>query len=109
MKNAVDTKHHLNFEATPWPRDNRIMAYRVGTCHGQYSFMDGSLVLISIVNESPGNGHLEDVFEWFEYAAKAQRIPLVIAEFFNYRFKKHCIEKRGFLEYAKANGVIKFP
>jgi len=104
--NAIQTKHNLDFLAAPWHRDKRVMAFKVGTCHGQYAFIEGKLSLISVINEVPGNGHLDDVFEWFEYAARVQGVDLVITEFFNDRFKEHCLKKRGFSSYGK-NDVIK--
>lgn len=63
-------------------------------------FTKDGLEIISIINNEKGNGHLEDVFEWFEYAARTQKLKLWIRAFMNDRFKKHCIEKRGF----KASG-----
>lgn len=105
--NAITTKHNLDFLATHWHRDPRVMVYKVGTCSGQYQFIDGKLVLISVINDQPGNGHLDDVFEWFEFAARSQHVPLVIAEFFNDRFKKHCIDKRGFKQIPGTDNVIK--
>ncbi len=105
--NAIRTTHNLDFEARPWHRNERITEFKVGTCHGQYTTIKKSLVLISIINDTPGNGHLNDVFEWFEYSARVNKMPLVITDFFNLRFKKHCIEKRGFKEVPKTNNVIK--
>lgn len=106
--NAIQTKHNLDFEARQWHRDKRVMEFKVGTCHGLYNFQGGRMVIISIVNDSPGNGHLEDVFEWFEFAAKAQGVDLMIAEFMNDRFKKHCIEKRGYKPLGSENVIKKF-
>jgi hypothetical protein len=101
--NAIQTKHNLDFEACPWPRDPSITLFKVGTCHGQYMVNDIGLHLISVINDDPGNGHLEDVFEWFEYSAKTNKLNLFIREFFNDRFKKHCIEKRGYAELGSDN------
>lgn len=105
--NAIKTKHNLDFEAVPWPRNPFIIVFRVGTCHGQYDMDDKQLRLISVINESQGNGHLEDVFEWFEYASKVNELDFIICEFFNERFKRHCIEKRGFRELPGTNDLIK--
>lgn len=106
--NAIQTKHNLDFEAREWPRDKRVMEFKVGTCHGQYAIVDKKLTIISIINDTPGNGHLEDVFEWFEFAAKAQGVDLMIAEFMNDRFKKHCIEKRGYRPFGNDNVIKQF-
>jgi len=62
---------------------------------------------MSVMNESSGNGHLEDVFEWFEHSCKRDKKALMILEFFNDRFKKHCIEKRGFIAIPGRNDLIK--
>lgn len=105
--NAIQTKHKLNFEACPWPKDKRMTSFRIGTCHGLYYFDDGCLKILSINNSELHNGHLEDVFEWFEYACRTQKLKLVIQEFFNKRFKKYCIEKRGFVEIQGTDDVIK--
>ena len=106
--NAIKTTHNLDFEARPWFRDKRVTEFKVGTCHGQYAFVEGKLTMISVINDKPGNGHLDDVFEWFEFAAEAQGVDFMIAEFMNPRFKKHCIKKRGFIPFGKDNVIKKF-
>jgi hypothetical protein len=62
---------------------------------------------MSVKNESPGNGHLEDLFQWFENSCKRDKKNFMILEFFNDRFKKHCIEKRGFVAIEGTNDVFK--
>ena len=63
--------------------------------------------IISVINDKRGNGHLDDVFQWFEYAAKRDGRALKILEFFNGEFKRHCIEKRGFISIPGTDDVIK--
>jgi hypothetical protein len=106
--NAIETTHKLDFEACPWPISPDQTAYRIGTCHGIYYFSDEGINLIVIHNDNPGNGHLEDVFEWFEYACRAQGCDLYIRSFFNKRFKKHCIEERGFQSINDVDVVKRF-
>jgi hypothetical protein len=105
--NAIKTTHNLDFQVAPWARDpsGAIQLFKIGTCHGQWYTHGPAFVILSIVNDSPGNGHLDDVFQWFEYACKRDKYALVIDELMNERFKKHCIEKRGFVEY-KPNKLI---
>ncbi len=55
----------------------------------------------------PGNGHLEDVFEWFEYACIRDCKGLIIREFFNDRFYNHCIEKREFIPEPGTKNLFK--
>lgn len=105
--NAIITKHKLNFEACPWPRNPAVQLFRIGTCHGQWMAKELSYVIISVMNEVPGNGHLEDVFQWFEHSCKRDKKQLVMMEFFNKKFKEHCIKKRGFREFGE-NNLIKF-
>lgn len=106
--NAIQTDHNLDFEAAEWKRDKRVMVFRIGTCHGQYGFKKGTLMLISIINETPGNGHLNDVFQWFEFAAKTQGIDLMVCELMNTRFMQHLILKRGFVKFNKVTVIKRF-
>lgn len=103
----MKTSHNLPFESATWPRNPAIQVFRVGTCHGQWLSTELAYCIISVINESPGNGHLEDVFEWFEQSCKRDGKALMILEFFNDRFKKHCIEKRGFTPIPGKNDAIK--
>ena len=122
--NAIRTKHDLDFFVADWPmtRPRRILKFltrigivrnddpfdeiewqlfRVGTCDGQCRFTPEAIEVLSIVNGEPGNGHLEDVLEWFEYSCRRSGLPLRVLRFTNEAFKRHLIEKRGFTEYGK--------
>lgn len=120
--NAIQTSHNLDFESREWkPNDpvsrsfallnpNNIQEFRVGTCYGQWFYnskVGACLCILSIINDSPGNGHLNDVFEWFQYSAKKYKQPLMILELMNERFKRHCIEKRGFIPMPGTDHLIK--
>lgn len=105
---ALTTSHNLDFEACRWPRNEAIQLFKIGTCEGQWMSTDMAFVIISIINNEPANGHLDDVFEWFEFACKRDKKALMIMEFMNDRFKKHCIEKRGFIAIPGKDDVIKF-
>lgn len=103
MKNAIETKHKLDFEARPWKGGlvDGVVQYRIGTCTGLYEYNDEGISIIVIDNDKPGNGHLDDVFEWFEYAAREKKKRLWIRQFFNSLFQDHCIKKRGFTQSDK--------
>jgi len=96
------TTHALEFEARPWEpslsiRGQRDYAeFRVGTCEGLWSTIDDAYQILVITNHAPGNGHLTDVFEWFENSCKRDGKHLRILEVWNQGFRKHLIEKRGF-------------
>ena len=121
MKNAVTTTHRLNFYSRPWklkwywrlamivvrPKNDdkfpeiKWEEFRVGTCVGQFRVTPEAYEILSIINSAPGNGHLEDLFEWFEYGCRRSRLPLRILRFTNQRFKKHLIDKRGFHAFGE--------
>lgn len=105
----MKTTHSLSFEVAPWPRmpEGPILLFRVGTCEGQWMTTDEAYCIISIINNDPGNGHLDDVFEWFEASCKRDKKALIVMELMNDVFKKHLLEKRGFTDMGKDN-VIKF-
>jgi len=106
--NAIKTKHNLDFESCPWPRNPAILLFRIGTCEGQWMSTDLAYCIISVINREAGNGHIDDVFEWFEHSCKRDKRALMIMEFFNESFKKHLIEKRGFTPVPNTNDLIKF-
>ena len=104
MENAIQTKHRLDFEVAPSPynmfNDGHMM-FRIGTCEGQWGSTKDSYYILSVVNTEQGNGHLDDVFEWFEYSAKRDAKNLLVLECMNGRFYRHLIEKRGFVPLDK--------
>jgi hypothetical protein len=120
------TKHNLIFEVAEWKIDNILkhtldrlenndsfpfipwLLYRVGTVTGQWRCTPLGYEILSFVNDKKGNGHLEDVFEWFEYACRRDKKPLLIREIWNKRFYKHLIEKRGFKPYRKEDAIKTF-
>lgn len=106
-KGEFKTSHKLKFEVAPWERNPAFMLFKVGTCHGQWMSTELAYCIVSIMNEQPGNGHLEDVFEWFENSCKRDKKALMILEFFNDKFKDHCINKREFIQVPGRNDLIK--
>jgi hypothetical protein len=118
MLNAVQTTHNLDFEIANWetglmvreligddPADKYFgipwKLFRVGTCTGQWRLTPEAYEILSIINDTPNNGHLEDVLEWFEYACKRSKLPLRIRAFTNEKFKMHLIGKREFVPFGE--------
>lgn len=119
VENAVQTTHLLDFCACPWQKGAFAEAllemcddddeypgiewalFRVGTCEGQFRVTPEAYEILSIINDQPGNGHLVDVLEWFEYGCRESKLPLRILRFTNKRFKNHLIKKRGFHAFGK--------
>ena len=104
------SEHNLDFEVAPYhiqmkgfPEQYR---FRVGTCNGLWCVSDTSYMIIAVMNEKQGNGHLIDVFQWFENSCKRDNKSLMVLAIVNERFKKHLIEKRSFKEIPN-DSVIK--
>jgi hypothetical protein len=82
------------------------MLFRVGTCHGQWRATNDAYEILSIVNTHIGNGHFDDVLQWFEDSCQRDRKILRIREVWNGNFKAHLIRKRGFSKDG-ADDVVK--
>jgi hypothetical protein len=100
MENVIQTKHNLDFQVAQSPYSvvgKKHMLFKVGTCHGQWGDSGDSYFILSVMNDEIGNGHLDDVFEWFEYSAKRDGKNLLVLECMNKNFHHHLIVKRGFV------------
>lgn len=117
-KLAIQSTHKLEFHTSIWANpfkmlfpeyedDVQWMVYHIGTMHGQYRIAETTIEILSFLNESPGNGHLHDAFEWFEYLSATENKPLVILECWNPGFKEHLISKRGFTPIPNTDDIIK--
>jgi hypothetical protein len=106
--NAIVTKHKLDFEVTEWSRHPSILLFRVGTVEGQWFPTENAYCILSFLNNSPGNGHLEYVFQWFEFSCKRDGKALIVLECMNQRFKKHLLEKRGFVPMMNDDVIKEF-
>lgn len=107
------TKHHLDFEAAPWtpvfpfPDVDNYWCFRIGTIEGLWASTETSYDILAITNKVPGNGHFEDVLQWFEHSCRRDRKKLRFLEIMNKGFKMHLIQKRGFRSQGP-NAVKKF-
>jgi len=110
---TIKTTHNLPFEACSW--DNEYTRFRIGTCEGLYGYVvsdysgiaERTLDILAIQNRDQGNGHFEDVLEWFEFAAKRDGVPLRFVEIMNERLFMHLCNKRGFKpQVLKAGAAI---
>ena len=104
---ACITTHNLDFEAAPWECmgsiDESFTRFRIGTCEGLWTSTGTTFDILAVTNESPGNGHFEDVIEWFTYACKRDQKDLRFLEVWNKALKKHLIGKRGFKPQGNDN------
>jgi hypothetical protein len=103
------TVHALDFEVAPWESflgvDESFSRFRVGTCEGLWSSDRRYYRILAVNNSIPGNGHLDDVFQWFEASCVRDKKDLMIMEIMNIPFKNHLISKRGFKPFGPDNVV----
>lgn len=106
----MQTLHRLEFLSTnePVSLDGTFLAFKVGTCHGLWRPTSKYYDILAIINDEPGNGHLNDVFEWFEASCRRDGKSFRILEIWNERFKTHLLTKRGFRKAGKNNAIKHF-
>lgn len=107
MSDIFHSTHNLYFEVADWIMGPYVQ-FRIGTCHGLWNVTDKSYDILAIDNKERGNGHLEDVFEWFKNSCRRDNKDLKVLEVWNKRFQKHLIEKRGFVDIGGNNVIKKF-
>ncbi len=113
METEFKTTHNLMFEVADSPynqlfRTDNHKLFRIGTCTGQWGSTDDSYYILSVVNDIEGNGHLDDVFEWFEHSCKRDNRNLLVLVVVNTVFYDSLINKRGFIALDKEKeNVIK--
>lgn len=92
--------HNLPFEIAPCENflkhEIPFYEFKVGTCKGLCRFHGGSYEILSIINNQLGNGHFQDVIDWFENSCKRDSASLKFLHPANERFRTHLIKKRGF-------------
>ena len=106
------TTHNLPFEVAPWEYsfllNEEFERFRIGTCKGIWGCTEKFYEIIAVVNSCPGNGHFEDVLEWFEHSCKRDKRGLKIREVVNKKFKEHLLKKRGFIKCGMDDVLKKF-
>ena len=98
--------HNLQFGIAPCTTAD-FTRFKIGTCEGLWRATAKTYDILAIINTEPGNGHFIDVLEWFEQSCQRDQKDFQILEIWNEGFKKHLIEKRGFLEIGNDDSVIK--
>ncbi len=104
--------HNLDFEVFEYdkkfPDGYYWQRFKVGTTEGFFTTNINDYTVYSIYNKESGNGHLEDLLEWFNYMGETNKKDLIFLDAFNRRFKKHLIEKRGFEEFGEDHLIKRF-
>ena len=103
------TSNNLDIEITvtdmPYEDCGFWKQFNIGTCIGTFGEQEHYIEIFGISNKNKGNGHLNDVLEYFEYICVKKNKNLYITHFENQGFKNHLINKRGFA--GQGNSVIK--
>lgn len=103
------SEHGLPFEIADWnplpgfPATKEFMRFRVGSCDGLWRSTKESYDILAITNDNKGNGHFNDVLQWFEQSCRRDKKVLRILEVWNKRFKRHLITKRSFKDIGGDN------
>lgn len=103
--------HNLPFLSRHWKNPFNLMGwyeYRIGTCHGQWIATNTTYDILSIINDYPGNGHFQDVLDWFENSCKRDNRSLRFLEILNKQFADHLVSKRGFVYQSDVNLIKHF-
>lgn len=91
MIEEFKSTHNLNFLSRPWglgliiSPEIGMNEFKIGDIHGLYRFDNKNkyLIINSVINDNPGNGHFSDLIEWFEYSSKIHKYDLVFEEIFS--------------------------
>jgi hypothetical protein len=95
--------HNLSFESAPDPF--RGYRFRVGTCEGQWGVAKGCYYILSVTNRNQGNGHFDDVLEWFEFSCKRDGRNLIVLEIWNENLLAHLVDQRGFQALGNEHAI----
>jgi len=99
LQKEFRSTHNLIFEdGGPFRHDPTFRHFRIGTVEGLYGSIGKSYCVLAIVNNSPGNQHMIDFFEYFERSCRRDGYSFKILELTNPRFKQHLIDKKGFVD-----------
>jgi hypothetical protein len=92
--------HNLDFEVAPWEPsiylNTEWARFKIGTMKGLWNHDGFNYQILALENTDKGNGHFQDLFDWFENSCKRDKCNLLILEINNTRLYNHLITKRGF-------------
>src|ERR1044072_3060346 len=91
---SFHTVHNLDFMVAPFEYDKEWLRFKVGTCEGLWRASVRYYDILAIDNHKPGNGHLTDVLQWFEYSCRRDGKSLRVMELWNEGFMQNLINKR---------------
>jgi len=95
----------LVFEISNWIKPECIR-FRMGTITGLWGETPTTHDIIEIENSKPNNGHLQDVFNWFEGFCQKTNKDFRVTNITNQGFGKHLDEKRGFEVFSNGHKTV---
>lgn len=103
--------HKLDFLSAHWSNpfnSEGWQVFKIGTCDGQWVATKDTYDILTVINQSPGNGHFNDVIEWFENSCKRDKKSLRILEVWNTKLALHLVTKKGFTNQRGDNYIKRF-
>jgi len=101
------TKHKLGFDVRPYHTQIDpsciYMDFRVGTCSGLYIHTKISYSIVAIKNDAKGNGHFDDVIQWFERSCRRDGKSLRFLEIENKKLYNVLTKRMGFADIRNNN------
>lgn len=92
-------EHMLSISWFRWEKSvghEKVYKFICGTVDGIFTVERDRIVMIGIGNMDPGNGHVVDVFQWFDRAAKELKKDFWVVEIINAGFHRCLVERHGF-------------
>jgi hypothetical protein len=111
IEDGFKSSHNLEFLSAHWNNpfnQEGWQIFKIGTCNGQWTSTNDSYDILSVINDDPGNGHFDDVLEWFEQSCIRDKKALRILEVWNKELAKHLVTKRGFTYQSEDNLIKRF-
>lgn len=82
--------------------------FEIGTVHGIWNVSTFSVDVFACINDEPGNGHMDDVFEWFFSIATERGLPVRVTNVSSEDFRQQLIDKWLFVPTKDHDTLIRF-
>ena len=103
--------HHLKFKTAPHiisGAPSGLEKFEIGSVHGLWRQGKAVVEIWAIINDKPGNGHMDDAIEWFVEIARLSGVILRVVEISSVTFRNQLIDKWGFTTTDVQSQLIKF-
>lgn len=112
QENEFKSTNNLDFKSAEYksrnPHNQDLKTFKIGTCLGVWGVTKDGYQIYKVTNTESGNGHFQDVIEWFEFSCKRDNGSLIFVNIPDGRLKKHLINKKGFKEDGQNNLIKEF-